>query len=71
MLFYTCHIVLFLNIISKVYESTMMWLKHDLNERLKYLPELIKSIRFSLMPVDYLDTTVQEEDLIQSDNTCK
>jgi len=47
----------------------MMWLKHDLKERLKYMPELIKSIRLSLMSVDYLDNTVQAEDLIQSDNT--
>ncbi|CAI6371820.1 unnamed protein product [Macrosiphum euphorbiae] len=55
---------------EEVYESTMMWLKYDLKERLKYLPELIKSIRLSLISVDYLDSTVQEEDLIQSDNSC-
>ncbi|XP_060861689.1 kelch-like protein 3 isoform X2 [Metopolophium dirhodum] len=55
---------------EEVYESTMMWLKHDLKKRLKYMPQLIKSIRLCLMSVDYLDSTVQEEDLIQSDNTC-
>ncbi|CAI6349429.1 unnamed protein product [Macrosiphum euphorbiae] len=55
---------------EKVYESTMTWLKHDLKERLKYLPELIKSIRLSLMSVDYLDSAVQEEDLIQSNIEC-
>jgi len=65
------NIILFLNTISQVYESTMMWLKHDLKERLKHMPELIKSIRLSLMSVDYLNSTVQEEDLIQSDITCK
>jgi len=44
-----------------------MWLKHDLKERLKYLPELFMSIRLSLMSIDYLDDTVQEEELIKSD----
>jgi len=48
-----------------------MWLKHDQKERLKYLPELFKSIRLSLMPIDYLYNTVQEEDLIRSDITSK
>ncbi|XP_029348475.1 kelch-like protein 2 isoform X2 [Acyrthosiphon pisum] len=55
---------------EEVYESTKMWLKYDLKERLKYLPVLINSIRLSLIPVDYLDSTVQEEDLIQSDIAC-
>ncbi|XP_008187891.2 kelch-like protein 25 [Acyrthosiphon pisum] len=55
---------------EEVYESTMMWLKYDLKERVKYLPVLIKSIRLSLISVDYLDNTVQEEDLIQSDIAC-
>lgn len=49
----------------------MLWLKHDLNERLKYLPELFKSIRLSVMSIDYLNNTVQEEDHIKSDIKCK
>jgi len=49
----------------------MIWLKRDLKERLKYLPELFKSIRLSLMSIDYLDDTVQEEELIKSDITSK
>ncbi|XP_022171365.1 kelch-like protein 3 isoform X1 [Myzus persicae] len=55
---------------EEVYESTMLWLKHDLNERLKYLPELFKSIRLSVMSIDYLNNTVQEEDHIKSDIKC-
>lgn len=49
----------------------MTWLKHDLKERSKYLPELFKSIRLSLISVDYLDSTVQEEDLIRTNIECK
>ncbi|XP_060863161.1 kelch-like protein 12 [Metopolophium dirhodum] len=54
---------------EEAYESIMMWLKYDLKERLKCLPELFKSIRLSLMSVDYLDDIVQEEELIRSDIT--
>ncbi|CAI6350816.1 unnamed protein product [Macrosiphum euphorbiae] len=54
---------------EEAYESIMMWLKHDLKERLKCLPELFKSIRLSLMSIDYLDDIVQEEELIRSDIT--
>jgi len=49
----------------------MKWLKHDLKERLKYLPKLFKSIQLSLMSIDYLNDIVQEEELIKSDITCK
>ncbi|XP_008189681.2 kelch-like protein 3, partial [Acyrthosiphon pisum] len=56
---------------EEAYESIMMWLKYDLNERLKCLPELFKSIRLSLMSIDYLNDIVQEEELIRSDITSK
>lgn len=49
----------------------MEWLKHDTEGRLKYLPELIKHIRLNLLSFDYLDHTVQEEDLIKYNVKCK
>lgn len=49
----------------------MLWLKHNLEERSKYLPELLKSIRLGLISIDYLNNVVQEEELIKSNIKCK
>lgn len=54
----------------KIYESTMMWLKHDINERGKYLEELMKFVRLNLLSTEYLDHNVQEEHLIKSSLKC-
>lgn len=47
-----------------------MWLKHDVETRSNYLPELIKIIRLNLLTIEYLDHNVQEEDLIKSNLKC-
>lgn len=67
---YTTHYILIF-IIFKVYESSVMWLKHDINERGKYLEELMQFVRLNLLPIEYLDHYVQEENLIKSNLKCK
>lgn len=48
----------------------MVWLKHDIESRSTYLPELLKVVRLNLLTIEYLDQNLQEEDLIKSNLKC-
>lgn len=48
----------------------MRWLKHDLERRSSYLPELMDYIPFNLLSLDYLITNVQKDEIIKSNNKC-
>lgn len=54
----------------QIYEFVMLWLKHNVNERSKFLSELLIEIRLSIMSMDFLNNTVQEEYLIKSNHKC-
>lgn len=55
----------------KVYESVILWVKHNIESRSKYLPEFLKAIRLFQMSIDYLSDVVEQEDLIKSNAKCK
>uniref|UniRef100_A0AAV2JTM8 BACK domain-containing protein n=2 Tax=Knipowitschia caucasica TaxID=637954 RepID=A0AAV2JTM8_KNICA len=48
-----------------VFESLMDWIKHDENNRLKDLPELLHCVRFRLIPLDYLKDKVEKHQFIR------
>ncbi|KAJ0058992.1 hypothetical protein NL108_003346 [Boleophthalmus pectinirostris] len=48
-----------------VFESLMDWVKHDENNRLKDLPELLHCVRFRLIPLDYLKDKVEKHQYIR------
>lgn len=44
----------------------MLWIKHDINNRLNFLSELIKCIRMPLIPVSYYFNCIDNEALLKS-----
>ena len=62
-----------LNIIAEeeVYEAVMSWVKHDLNNRVKQLPGLIRFVRMPLISKHYLLNRVDIDSLIRSNMSCR
>jgi len=62
-----------LNIIAEeeVYEAVMSWVKHDLNNRAKQLPSLIRFVRMPLISKHYLLNRVDADNLIRSNLACR
>lgn len=62
-----------LNIIAEeeVYEAVMSWVKHDLNNRAKQLPSLIRFVRMPLISKHYLLNRIDADSLIRSNLTCR
>lgn len=62
-----------LNICSeeKVFVAVLNWIKHDLNERQKYISQLMNHVRLPLVCRDFLMTCVESEPLIRDDSHCR
>lgn len=62
-----------LNICSeeKVFTAVLNWVKHDLNERLKHISELMSNVRLPLLNREFLMSSVETEALVREDPHCK
>lgn len=49
---------------EQVYEAVLAWVKHKLDERKTYVPELVKCVRMPLMSATYLSREVKNESLL-------
>lgn len=49
---------------AQLYETTITWIRHDLNDRQKYVAELMANIRFPLIDMDYIESHIQSEPLL-------
>lgn len=55
---------------EKIFESVVKWTKNSLETRKKHFSTLFLHIRLVYLARCYLITTVQEEDLVKSDESC-
>ena len=62
-----------LNVVAEeeVYEAVMAWVKHDLNNRVKQLPNIIHFVRMPLISKHYLLNIIDVDSLIRSNLTCR
>ena len=56
---------------SNVYNALMSWIKHDVIRRKQYLFELLSLVRLPLLPTYFLISTVEPNELIKDDASCK
>lgn len=56
---------------ENVYSALMKWMKHDLANRKIHLSELLGCVRLPLLRRDFLMLTVEPEDIIKFDASCK
>ncbi|XP_050060679.1 ring canal kelch homolog isoform X2 [Aphis gossypii] len=56
---------------EKVYECVIKWVKHELNQRIHLLPNLMEHVRLPLISKEYLVENVVNEPLLKNDPKCK
>ncbi|XP_050053371.1 ring canal kelch homolog [Aphis gossypii] len=56
---------------EKVFECVIHWLKHELDSRKSFLPELMEHVRLPLISKQYLLEKVVDEPLLKSSPKCK
>ncbi|KAK0041311.1 kelch-like protein 18 [Biomphalaria pfeifferi] len=56
---------------EQVFESAMRWIKHDPENRVKDLPELMVRVRLPLLTPQYLSDHVATEDIIKNSLQCR
>ncbi|XP_043466552.1 kelch-like protein 18 [Leptopilina heterotoma] len=56
---------------QQVFEAVLRWVKHDEENRVKNLPELLALVRLPLLSPEYLADHVAKEDLIRSSHQCR
>ncbi|XP_050065507.1 ring canal kelch homolog [Aphis gossypii] len=56
---------------EKVFECVIHWLKHELDSRKDFLPELMEHVRLPLISKQYLLEKVVDEPLLKSSPKCK
>ncbi|XP_072170995.1 kelch-like protein 8 [Diadema setosum] len=56
---------------SQVYDAVMRWVKHDLPNRQKHLPELMAKVRLPMVPAKFLMEVVEREELIKKSHACR
>lgn len=56
---------------EEVYEAVMSWVKHDLNNRVKQLPNIIRFVRMPLVSKHYLLNRIDVDNLIRSNMNCR
>ena len=54
-----------------VYESVLVWVRHDAEARSVHLPSLLAEVRLILLPVNFLVRHVLEEPLVKENAACK
>lgn len=55
---------------QQVYESIMLWVRNDLTNRHQVLPELLKYLKISMIPVSYFMKNIVNDNLIKSKAKC-
>jgi hypothetical protein len=55
---------------EQVYEASIGWINHDLNQRKKYAFKIFQKVRFSSMNRDYLMHISDNEPIIRDDEDC-
>ncbi|XP_013794268.1 kelch-like protein 8 [Limulus polyphemus] len=55
----------------QVYESVMKWIKHKPDQRKDLLPGLLSKVKLPLLPLEYLLTMVENEELIRRSLECR
>ncbi|XP_042229735.1 kelch-like protein 17 isoform X2 [Homarus americanus] len=55
---------------EKVFTAVISWVKHDLPEREKLVPELLKHVRLPLLSRDFLTSNVDAEPLVRENSSC-
>lgn len=56
---------------ERVYESVLAWIRFDLNNREKYVADIMSNVRFPRMQKEYLSSHVETEPLIENNSCCK
>lgn len=56
---------------QEVYETAMRWLQYDPSRRVSLLPQLLKRVRLTLLPANYLVDVVSKEKLIRTSLECR
>jgi len=51
---------------EKVYEALLKWVKHDVEGRHQYIPDLMQCVRWSLLPQSYIAKEVVNEPVLKS-----
>lgn len=54
-----------------VFEAAIQWVKHDKEQRLQYLPDLIQHIRYEFLSSNYVLKNISEEEVLNSHPGCK
>ncbi|XP_005111397.1 kelch-like protein 18 [Aplysia californica] len=62
---------LYVNSEEQVFEAALSWIKHDIDQRVSALPELMVKVRLPLLTPQYLSDKVATEDLIKSSLQCR
>lgn len=56
---------------AQVFEAVIRWVKHNKEERVQHLPNLLRSVRLPLLSAEYLVEYVAKEDLIKRSHECR
>lgn len=54
-----------------LFQMSVLWLEHDRETRMHYAPDLMKRLRFALIPAPELVERVQSVDFMRSDPVCQ
>lgn len=54
-----------------LFQMSVLWLEHDRETRMQYAPDLMKRLRFALIPATELVERVQSVDFMRSDQVCQ
>lgn len=54
-----------------LFQMSVLWLEHDRETRMQYAPDLMKRLRFALIPAPELVERVQSVDFMRSDPVCQ
>lgn len=62
---------LYVNTEEQVFEAALSWIKHEEDQRMAVLPELMVKVRLPLLTPQYLTDKVSTEDLIKNSLQCR
>ncbi|CAI6361911.1 unnamed protein product [Macrosiphum euphorbiae] len=55
---------------ENVYKSVIKWIKYDLENRDKHLPDLMEYVRLPIVSQEFFESTVDKEPLLKLNNNC-
>lgn len=56
---------------ENIFEAAMKWVKHDMESRSQYLPQVLAKVRLPLLTPQFLADRVATEDLIRTSHQCR